>query len=104
MYILIDEPVEFVGKSDMIYERKRRIKDDPNFLTGTTGRMTLLFTKMGKSGRGAGVGVISDQLGTSYVCNAFRSLSGKNIRLCVCVYVCPKHNIHAGRVQRKCRA
>lgn len=46
---------------------QRRVKGDPRFLAGASGRMKLLLTKMGKAGRAAGMGTILDQFSTYYV-------------------------------------
>lgn len=59
--------MEFADRSDMVWERKKRVKDDLKFLAGATGRMKLLFAKRGKVGRGAVVRAISNQFSTCYV-------------------------------------
>lgn len=71
MHLLTVQPIAFADRSDIVWERKSRVKDDLKFLAGTTGRMRLLFTKMGKAGREAGVGAISDQFCTYYIRHGF---------------------------------
>lgn len=39
------EPMGFADRSGMVWERRRRVKDDLKFLAGATRKMKLLLTK-----------------------------------------------------------